>query len=91
MPARRTRRRQEKQTETTPGSAGEAQRLDRFSMRARAEAPQMLSERALQERQAKLGETRRAPGPRRRRRAEQRIDESSMPDVEPSEAEEPAE
>jgi diphthamide biosynthesis methyltransferase len=90
MAARRTRRRQEAVIETVQASAGEAQRLDQRRMRLRAAAPQLLSEEALRERQASISETRKAPGPQRRGRADRRIDASRVPEVEPTDVEDPA-
>ena len=53
---------EENYTETSSASAGEPQRLNSESVRARAEVPNLLSQEVLDQRQANIGDKRRTGG-----------------------------
>ena len=74
--------------EAVEAFAGDAQRVDAEAVRARAEAPDLLSPRALDERQAAIGERRRRGGPPLRS-GTRRATEESAPDVPPTGCAEP--
>ena len=81
-------RRRAEVIETTEGFVGDAQRVDTEAVLARAEAPNMLTPQALDERQAAIGERRRRGGPPLQRRTRRAADESP-PNVPPTNAMEP--
>ena len=74
--------------ETEEAFAGDAQRVNAEAVRARAGAPNLLPPRALDERQAAIGERRRRGGPPLRGRA-RRGAEESPPTVPPTTTLEP--